>query len=86
MNQSIYTRTDTETPRGIVRLKAGGFRYNTSTMRMEVVFRGLVNSWGHCLDDSAIISDRCMLAPVESPIRFRAWHLILHRVQDGSRA
>ena len=24
MNQSIYTRTDTETPRGIVRLKAGG--------------------------------------------------------------
>ena len=52
MNQSIYTRTDTETPRGIVRLKAGGgFRYNTSTMRMEVVFRGLVNSWGHQFDD-----------------------------------
>ena len=52
MNQSIYTRTDTETPRGVVRLKAGGgFRYNTSTMRMEVVFRGLVNSWGHQFDD-----------------------------------
>ena len=52
MNQSIYTRTDTETPRGIVRLKAGGgFRYNTDTMRMEVIFRGLVNSWGHQFDD-----------------------------------
>ena len=52
MNQSIYTRTDTETPRGVVRLKAGGgFRYNTNTMRMEVVFRGLVNSWGHQFDD-----------------------------------
>ena len=52
MNQSIYTRTDTETPRGVVRLKAGGgFRYNTNTMRMEIVFRGLVNSWGHQFDD-----------------------------------
>ena len=52
MNQSIYTRTDTETPRGVVRLKAGGgFRYDTNTMRMEVVFRGLVNSWGHQFDD-----------------------------------
>lgn len=51
MNQSIYTRTDTETSRGVVRLKAGGgFRYHPSTMRMEVVFRGLVNSWGHQFD------------------------------------
>ena len=51
MNQSIYTRTDTETPRGVVRLKAGGgFRYNTDSMRMEIFFRGLVNSWGHQFD------------------------------------
>ena len=51
MNQSIYTRTDTETSRGVVRLKAGGgFRYHPSTMRMQVVFRGLVNSWGHQFD------------------------------------
>lgn len=52
MNQSIYTRTDTETARGVVRLKAGGgFRYNTDSMRMEVFFRGLVNSWGHQFDE-----------------------------------
>ena len=51
MNQSIYTRTDAETPRGVVRLKAGGgFRYNTDSMRMEIFFRGLVNSWGHQFD------------------------------------
>ncbi|MDG2222051.1 MAG: HEAT repeat domain-containing protein, partial [Rubripirellula sp.] len=51
MNQSIYTRSDAETPRGIVRLKAGGgFRYNPATMRMQIVFRGLVNSWGHQFD------------------------------------
>ena len=51
MNQSIYTRTDAETPNGVVRLKAGGgFRYNPATMRMEVYFRGLVNSWGHQFD------------------------------------
>ena len=48
MNQSIYTRSDTETPHGVIRLKAGGgFRYNPNTMRMQIVFRGLVNSWGH---------------------------------------
>ena len=51
MNQSIYTRTDAETPHGIVRLKAGGgFRYDTQTMQAEVFFRGLVNSWGHQFD------------------------------------
>ena len=51
MNQSVYTRTDTETPRGVVRLKAGGgFRYNTDSMRLEIFFRGLWNSWGHQFD------------------------------------
>ncbi len=52
MNQSVYTRTDTETPRGVVRLKAGGgFRYNPDSMRMQVFFRGLWNSWGHQFND-----------------------------------
>ena len=52
MNQSVYTRTDAETPHGVVRLKAGGgFRYDTRTMRMEIFFRGLWNSWGHQFDD-----------------------------------
>ena len=51
MNQSVYTRTDTETSRGVVRLKGGGgYRYNPSTMRMEIFFRGLWNSWGHQFD------------------------------------
>ena len=51
MNQSVYTRTDTETPRGVVRLKAGGgFRYHTGSQRMQIFFRGLWNSWGHQFD------------------------------------
>lgn len=52
MNQSIYTRSDLETPRGVVRLKAGGgFRYQPNTMRMQIVFQGLFNSWGHQFSD-----------------------------------
>lgn len=51
MNQSIYTRTDTETPYGVERLKAGGgFRMDTQSMHTEVFFQGLVNSWGHQFD------------------------------------
>ncbi len=52
MNQSVYTRTDAETPHGVVRLKAGGgFRLDTQTLRLEVVFRGLWNAWGHQFDE-----------------------------------
>ncbi|WP_161604627.1 PVC-type heme-binding CxxCH protein [Roseiconus nitratireducens] len=51
MNQSVYTRTDTETPHGVVRLKAGGgFRFDTQSKHMEVFFRGLWNPWGHQFD------------------------------------
>ncbi|RMF38730.1 MAG: sorbosone dehydrogenase [Planctomycetota bacterium] len=51
MNQSVYTRTDTETPHGIVRLRGGGgFRYDTRHMQMQIFFRGLWNSWGHQFD------------------------------------
>jgi putative heme-binding domain-containing protein len=51
MNQSVYTRTDTETPGGVVRLKAGGvFRYNPATMNMQVQYRGMWNPWGHQFD------------------------------------
>lgn len=51
MNQSVYTRTDAETPFGVARLKAGGgFRYDTRSQRMEIFFRGLWNSWGHQFD------------------------------------
>ncbi|WP_182866032.1 PVC-type heme-binding CxxCH protein [Stieleria mannarensis] len=51
MNQSVYTRTDAETPHGVVRLKAGGgFRFDTRHRRMDVFFRGLWNPWGHQFD------------------------------------
>lgn len=52
MNQSIYTRSNTETPHDVVRLRAGGgFRYNTDTMKMQIFFRGLFNAWGHQFND-----------------------------------
>ena len=52
MNQSIYTRTDTETPHGVVRLKGGGvFRFDPRDERMEILFKGWVNSWGHQFDE-----------------------------------
>ncbi len=52
MNQAVYTRTDTETPHGVVRLKAGGvFRFDPRDQRMEVMYRGLINGWGHQFDD-----------------------------------
>jgi putative heme-binding domain-containing protein len=51
LNQSIYTRTDTETPTGVARLKSGGtWRLDPRTERMDVLFRGWVNSWGHQFD------------------------------------
>ena len=52
MDQSIYTRTDTETPYGVVRLKGGGiFRFEPRDERLEILFRGWVNAWGHQFDD-----------------------------------
>jgi len=52
MNQSVYTRTDTETPTGVVRLKAGGvFRFDPRDQRMSVLYRGWINAWGHQFDE-----------------------------------
>ncbi len=51
MNQSVYTRTDTETPRGIVRLRSGGvYRFDPVTSDLKIMFRGLWNTWGHQFD------------------------------------
>ena len=51
LNQSVYTRTNTETPHGVVRLKAGGvFRFDPRDQKMEILYRGLVNGWGHQFD------------------------------------
>lgn len=51
MIQSVYTRTDTETPGGVVRLKAGGmFRFDPRDHRMSIPYRGWINGWGHQFD------------------------------------
>ncbi len=51
MNQSIYTRTDTETPGGIVRLKSGGImRFDPRDSSLSTVFYGWCNAWGHQFD------------------------------------
>jgi hypothetical protein len=51
MNQSVYTRTDAETPHGVVRLKAGGiFRFDPRNQAMSILYRGWVNAWGHQFD------------------------------------
>ncbi len=52
MNQSVYTRSDVETPNGVVRLKAGGmFRFDPRDEKMEILYRGWVNAWGHQFDE-----------------------------------
>jgi putative heme-binding domain-containing protein len=60
MNQSVYTRTDTETPHGVVRLKSGGvFCYDTRTQKLDILYRGWWNSWGHAFDafDQSFLTD-----------------------------
>jgi putative heme-binding domain-containing protein len=50
-NQSIYTRTDTETPDGVFRLRSGGImRFDPRAVRLETVFYGWWNAWGHQFD------------------------------------
>jgi putative heme-binding domain-containing protein len=51
MNQSIYTRSDVETPHGLMRLKSGGvMRFDPRTDKLESVFYGWCNPWGHQFD------------------------------------
>jgi putative heme-binding domain-containing protein len=51
LNQSIYTRSHVETPHGVLRHRGGGvFRVDPRDLRMEVVYRGWVNAWGHQFD------------------------------------
>ncbi len=47
-SQSIYIHSHLETPHGMVRLNSGGvLAYEPRTERVEVVAKGLVNTWGH---------------------------------------
>ena len=51
MNQSIYTRSDAETPSGVMRLKSGGImRFDPRADDIEAVFYGWCNPWGHQFD------------------------------------
>jgi putative heme-binding domain-containing protein len=51
INQSIYIHSHVETPHGVSRLMAGGiWRYNIREEKFEVFTRGLVNTWGHQMD------------------------------------
>ena len=50
-NQSIYIHSHIETPWGVVRLNSGGcMAWDPRTERVEVVFRGWCNPWGHQFD------------------------------------
>jgi putative membrane-bound dehydrogenase-like protein len=52
MNQSIYIHTHAETPHGVVRLNSGGIlNLRVPTMELGILMKGLVNSWGHAIDD-----------------------------------
>lgn len=51
-NQSIYIHSHIETPWGVRRLGGGGiWRFRPSTMELDVFIHGLVNPWGHHMDD-----------------------------------
>ena len=50
-NQSIYIHSHIETPYGPQRLNGGGvWRFRPETLEMQILMRGLVNSWGHDFD------------------------------------
>ncbi len=51
MNQSIYIHSHVETPYGVRRLNAGGiWQFRPETLRLDVLARGWVNTWGHAFD------------------------------------
>lgn len=52
MNQSIYIHTHMETPHGVIRLNSGGIlNLRVPTMEVGIHMKGIVNSWGHVMDD-----------------------------------
>ncbi|MFM1770258.1 MAG: hypothetical protein RJA22_2787 [Verrucomicrobiota bacterium] len=52
MNQSIYIHSHIETPHGVTRLNSGGtLSLRPGSMEVGILMKGLVNSWGHALDD-----------------------------------
>ena len=52
MNQSIYIHSHIETPWGVKRLNAGGhWQFRPETLQLDILDRGLVNSWGLAFDN-----------------------------------
>jgi putative heme-binding domain-containing protein len=52
MNQSIYIHTHAETPHGVIRLNSGGvLNLRVPTMELGIHMKGIVNPWGHVMDD-----------------------------------
>lgn len=50
-NQSIYIHSHIETPYGVRRLMGGGiWEFRPETRRLEIVSKGLINSWGYEFD------------------------------------
>lgn len=50
-NQSVYIHSHIETPWGVVRLNSGGvLAWDPRTEKLEVVSKGLWNTWGHQFD------------------------------------
>src|SRR5206468_4931589 len=51
-NQSVYIHSHIETPWGVRTLNSGGiWRFEPSSMRLEVFIKGLWNTWGQARDD-----------------------------------
>ncbi len=52
MNQSIYIHSHVETPYGVRRLLGGGmWTFRPETHRAEIYMKGLINPWGHAIDE-----------------------------------
>ena len=50
-SQSIYIHSHIETPQGVKRLNAGGiWRFEPTSLALDVFARGWVNTWGHVFD------------------------------------
>ncbi len=70
--QSIYIRSDLETPHGVVRLKSGGvFNLRPQTMELDVFLRGFCNPWGHIFDTfgQSFVTDGCGSQGISYSIR-----------------
>ncbi len=51
LNQSVYIYSHIETPWGVRRLKQGGiWQFEPSTLKLNVLARGMWNSWGYDFD------------------------------------